>query len=228
MTPSGTLLPDALSILYPLILVASILATIGALVSILFIRYLWREWGVFRKDSAEIGVSVHGKSDPSVFPHTKSKDGIWAQVFLFIEQAAKHSDDREIRRLNEDLKRLYRENADLRNNQASTTGKVESVKTDREIIEARLRVADADLIKERSIRTRLEERVQGLDGQLKKVLLEVTRTYERTPDRPIFEPGMTDEVVLLRSEIQARDIELEKLKGLLLRAETELRRSRAA
>ncbi|MBI1859746.1 MAG: hypothetical protein HYR96_02365 [Deltaproteobacteria bacterium] len=212
MTPQvlASPIPETLSRVYPLILVTSLLFSLFLLAIFFGFRALLR--GVSRSQGGQEADAAPGTQESL---KGRRGNGFWAQVFLYLEERKKVKGDGELERLTRECERLMKENADLRRLRANSLVRGEVSKDDQEAICARLRAAEVDLVKERAIRLRLEERCSKLEREQKKILAEVAQTYKANHQAVPLTAVASDEVTLLKAALSARDVEIERLKAQL-------------
>lgn len=192
-TTNFTSLPDQISSLYPLILIISLLSFLVP----------WMVFGALRRlrilhrnrDVVSVPLADNGSLPTSMEKSTVGARGFWANVYFYFEKAAATYRESEVQRLGLLVSQLTHENAKLRSELAAFSGRSQAAFSDREMTEARLRAADAELLTERAARKRSDSRTSDLEEQLRAVTKDVQKTYRSVAGSAFTtrsEAGVTD------------------------------------
>ena len=214
-------LPVQISYLYPLIFVLFVI--VGLFISSL--AWCWKMvFGSLPKNS-HLKLSNESTQDYTTASSASKVLGFWVQVFLSVERAiTRHATD-ESQRLRSEIARLQENRAQLAAAHAKTAQQCDALTTERELLGAQLRTAQARLVKANTLREGLEQKCSQLEASFRAVESEAKDAYLNARASETFFARL-DGPQAFTSAMEARDKEVERLRMLLAPAAIELRKRR--
>lgn len=202
-----TSVPEQLSAYYPFLIVICVTGVLCFLAIAALLRSLrsppLERFTVKVKPDTEDATSPIGRSE---------RNSWWMTVHLFVQKQLSGGGDEKLENL---LRKTMQENAQLRKSQASLLGKKEAGRSEREVLEAKLRSLEAALIKERTIRQSAERRSSDFEKQLKDAVTEARKAYSTVAQPIRVFPSDGEEIESLKRALAGKDTEIARLTEAL-------------